>query len=55
MTIAGGDWRLPSRAVDREAVRDRVHRQLAAMIPNSEIEPGRTVTIAEALRVVAGR
>ena len=28
-TIAGGDWRLPSQAVDRETVRERVHRQLA--------------------------
>jgi len=43
MRIAGGGRRLPSWAVERETVRDRVHRQLAAMIP------GRTVTIAPAL------
>jgi hypothetical protein len=47
MTIAGGGRRLPSRAVDRETVRERVRRQLAAMIP------GRTVTIAPALHVSA--
>jgi hypothetical protein len=33
--------------VDRETVRERVHRQLAAMIP------GRTATIAPALHVSA--
>ena len=53
MTIAGGDRPLPSRAMDRETARDRVHPQLVSMIPDGEIEAGRTVMIAQALHVSA--
>lgn len=36
---------LPSRPIARETVQERVYRQLVAMILDSEIEPGQTVTI----------
>ncbi len=45
MVVATRLRSLPPRPIARETVQERVYRQLVAMILDSEIEPGQTVTI----------